>query len=187
MKKKIGITFLIVIVLIGIGGTKFILNTRKYNDYLIKANESMTKKEYEKALDYVNKASNYKRSDEIEKIKKEIEDDKKFDKQVADLEASKKETDKMVKALEKRNNSKPQLITDSNNLRIWKVYLLKGNNVFQINVDQGEEDNVIVHLNNKIIINEIGKGKFAGEVSVPEDGWYRLKIETKMGYSWKFE
>lgn len=187
MKKKIIIGVLVTITIIGIGFGKFIFDTRKYNEYIGKSRDYSSKKDYNKALEYVDKASTYKNTEEIEKIKKEIDDDKKFDKQVADLEASKKETDKMVEALEKRNNSKPELITDSNNLRIWKVYLLKGNNVFQINVDQGEEDNVIVHLNNKIIINEIGKGKFAGEVSIPEDGWYRLKIETKMGYSWKFE
>ncbi|AWZ48277.1 hypothetical protein C3495_05345 [Clostridiaceae bacterium 14S0207] len=145
----------------------------------------MTKKEYERALDYINKASKYKRSDEVEKIKKEIEDDKKFDKQVADLDKLHKENAEMIKNIE---NNKPQLITNSDNLKIWKVYLLAGKNyIFKINVTEGEEDNVIVDLNNDNIINEVGKGNFANEVEIPQYGWYKLKVETKMGFSWKFE
>ncbi|GAA0780248.1 hypothetical protein [Hathewaya limosa] len=182
------------------------MNKKNYSLAKVYFDKLENKTEKEKAIKLVNDTVNnsYKEIDKLikeNKIKQAKElisntlsfnyDDTRLlnlQKQCIKLENKNYVENVKEKNVVEQNNYKPQLITNSDNLKIWKVYLLAGKSyIFKINVSNGEDSNVIVHLGEKLLINEIGKGNFAGEVSVLEDGWYRLKIETNMGYSWKFE
>lgn len=158
----------------------------KYNKQIIeKANKKASNKDFYGAKTDIEKALNLD-----SKNKQLISLKQKYDKLYSDKaaqEGKEAEAKRKAEAAAERERLKPKHVVDSDNYDVWKVYLTAGMNTLKINVNGGEEDNVIADINGRNMINEIGIGNYANGIEVEEDGWYRLTIRTTMGYSFRME